>query len=69
MKLAQMHLIIHVLTPLRSELKIQLSSSPLAFEVPSDAILDFTFDVTVNLSFNVTFEVTCDFVFAVQCQV
>ena len=36
-------------------MKIQFSSSPLAFDVTSDAILDLPFDVTLCVSFNVTF--------------
>ena len=54
---------------LRSELKIQLISDPLAFDVTSDAILDLTFDVTFYVSFDATFEFTFHVVFAVRCQV
>ena len=58
-----------VQTLLRSELKIQLISGPLAFDVTSDAILDLTFDLTFYVSFDVTFEFTFHVVFAVRCQV
>ena len=58
-----------VQTLLRSELKIQVISDPLAFDVTSDTILDEIFDITFDLYFDVTFEFTFHVVLAVKCQV
>ena len=40
-------------------MKIQLSSSPLAFDVTSDTVLDLTFDVTFPVTFEFTFNFFC----------